>query len=148
MFARRTLTVKHAHVQNSLTVHTFSQKSGVSLDRAKWACLDAVISLAVQCATPNSTSDLGPVSGSILFGSMPPTPPHPLTSSLSSSSTLPPLTRILRPDICRSLLVEALDVLQYCLEAETMVVLRVLRRCWGQFIREEVQEQVRRRRIR
>ena len=55
----------------------------------------------------------------------------------------PRSTPLIRPELCRRLLAEALDVLQYCLEDETVVVLRCLRRCWIQIMGSGPQEQVR-----
>ena len=54
----------------------------------------------------------------------------------------PRSTPLIRPELCRRLLAEALDVLQYCLEDETVVVLRCLRRCWIQIMGTGAQEQV------
>ena len=54
-----------------------------------------------------------------------------------------PFAPLIRPELCRRLLAEALDVLQYCLEDETVVVLRCLRRCWIQIMGSGPQEQVR-----
>ena len=53
-----------------------------------------------------------------------------------------PFAPLIRPELCRRLLAEALDVLQYCLEDETVVVLRCLRRCWIQIMGTGAQEQV------
>ena len=120
----------HDPLGNSSLVISRSRKAtGISLDRAKWACLDAVMCLAVQCTAEGGA-----------LGSGAERQPLPPASSPGRGGG-PGLA--LRPDLCRSLLAEALDVLQYCLESETVVVLRVLRRCWCQLIWEGHEEQVR-----
>ena len=93
---------------------TKCRQAGVApLGSTKWACLDAVLSVAVAAAS-----------------SRPPAPP------------LPPLLALMKPTLCRQLLREALDELQHCLESETVVVLRCLRRCWCQIVGAGVEEQV------
>ena len=116
------------HPYHSLT-HTSapcirSRGTLASLDHAKWACLDAALSVVDAANGPATAACIAPggVGGEAVR--------HPVMSSL------------IRPELCRRLLAEALDVLQYCLEDETVVVLRCLRRCWIQIMGAGPQEQV------
>ena len=89
-----------------------------SLDHAKWACLDAILSVADATNGPAAAAPGG-------------------------GKAERPFAPLIRPELCRRLLAEALDVLQYCLEDETVVILRCLRRCWIQIMGVGPQEQVR-----
>jgi hypothetical protein len=106
-----------------------------SLDSAKWACLDSVLVLAAAVAAEARAH--ADKSGT----------PSGTAAALASMNSVPvnggqQQQQLLPAAVCRRLLVEALDVLQYCMEGETVVVLRCLRRCWCQLIWASPEEQV------
>ncbi|GAX81015.1 hypothetical protein CEUSTIGMA_g8450.t1 [Chlamydomonas eustigma] len=128
-----------------------SSISAASLESAKWSCLDAILCLVAASPAYTSRFLKQSTASARMSG-------HQTTSSNmfytsrqqqghSSASPMYPITSggdnqlLLPPSLCRALLAESLDVLQYCLEEEMVVVLRCLRWCWRQVIQGGHQEQ-------
>ncbi|GAX85166.1 hypothetical protein CEUSTIGMA_g12584.t1 [Chlamydomonas eustigma] len=127
-----------------------SSISAASLESTMWSCLDAILCLAASPAytsrflkqsTASARMAGHQTTSSNMFytsrqqqGHSSASPMYPITSGGDNQLLLP-------PSLCRALLAESLDVLQYCLEEEMVVVLRCLRWCWRQVIQGGHQEQ-------